>query len=463
LDARVSDQTKNIITYSDENKKATLVFDIYEGPLISVSSVIVEGNFFTKDYIVLRELQFGVGETLTPEKISYSEVRLQRLALFDSIEIRTLTDDPNEGRRTVLVIVTEKKPGKFKGGLGADNELTLSLKGYVGAAYRNLFGTGRIINGRVEVSDKISNSWSFWEKEVTLGYTEPFALGTTNNLKLSGTYSNKLYSINSDSTAYLGQIVYALETIQGSLILERDLTRYLKLVYELYGIEKTKTYETMGRRPAIPIDIYTTGPTLILDKRDDVFNTKRGFMTSASTEYSSPALGSSDTVNYVKAVGDFSAYFPLGKTVLAQQVRSGYIWNLFMTSGTVIPQLKAFVLGGRSTIRGFNVTETVPRFSDLQNGLVSSNGAASYELFYLSKTEWRVPIVGNFGVAIFYDGGHIEYSNFTQNFFWRDSVGLGLRYNTPVGPVSIEYGYKLNRDLSRGETPGEFHFSIGVF
>ncbi len=456
LEVRISDQTKNLIAYSDENRKAILTFEISEGPMISVDTIVIEGNTFTKDYIISRELQFKKGDILTPEKINYSEIKLQRLGLFGSIEIRTLTDDPQEGRRTVLVIVTERNPGVFKSGFGADNELTLTLKGYTGAAYRNLFGTGRTVNARVEVDDKINNNFNFWEKEATLGYTEPFVLGTSNSLKLTGIYSSKLYSINTDNQVPKGELVYALNTLQANVVLERDLNRFTKLIYEIYGFEQTNTYEIFGQAPAMPLDIRSTGPTVIYDRRDNIFNPRRGFLTSANVEFASPSLGSSKSVNYTKTVGSLSMYFPLGKLVFAQQMESGYIWNL--SQDAIIPQVKSFILGGRSTIRGFDVTETVPKLTDIANGIQSS-----YELFYLSKSELRFPIAGNLGGAAFYDGGHLQFNNFTQNFFWRDAVGLGLRYNTPVGPVSIEYGLKLNRDQTRGESPGAFYFSIGVF
>ncbi|MBK9293271.1 MAG: BamA/TamA family outer membrane protein [Oligoflexia bacterium] len=125
----------------------------------------------------------------------------------------------------------------------------------------------------------------------------------------------------------------------------------------------------------------------------------------------------------------------------------------------LFPQVKAFILGGRSTIRGFEITETFPR-SDLEviNGI-----SASHTIFYLARSEIRFPIFGNFAGALFYDGGHVQFPGFNQRFSWRDSTGVGIRYITPVGPVSLEYGHKLNRDQGRGEGEGAFHFSIGVF
>jgi outer membrane protein assembly factor BamA len=96
--------------------------------------------------------------------------------------------------------------------------------------------------------------------------------------------------------------------------------------------------------------------------------------------------------------------------------------------------------------------------------------------FYLFKTELRFPIYNDLGGVLFYDGGAvsiIDNTNSAQSAtesalrdqypLYRDAVGVGIRYNTPVGPVSAEYGYKLNRQQQRGESEGRFHFSIGTF
>lgn len=455
LDVAVLNDSKSMISYFDDNKKADLAFEIVEGPLITVSSIVVEGNEFTKDYVILRELQFKPGEVLTPEKINYSEIRLQRLALFGSIEIRTLSDDPKEGKRAVLVVVSERNPGIFKSGIGADNELTLTLKGYVGAAYRNLFGSGRVINGRLGLNDKVK--YSFFEKEITFGYIEPFLFNSNNNLRITASQSSKLYSITPDTTVSRGEKVFAIDGFQSDLILERDLTRNLKLLFQIYGLAHTNKYEIFGQAEQQPLDIATTGPSIIYDNRDSVFNPTKGIFTSISVEYSAPQLRSSDSVNYLKTVGNFNKYFSFGPFVFAQELKAGHIKNL--GNNTAIPQVKAFILGGRSTIRGFEITETFPR-ADIEviNGISSS-----YNIFYLAKSELRFPLFGSFGGAIFYDGGHVQFPGFSQRFPWRDAAGVGIRYNTPVGPVSLEYSLKLNRDEQRSEGPAAFHFSIGVF
>jgi len=463
LDIQVVNQGKSIIKYNEENTKATLKFEIEEGPLITVSGIAIEGNDFTKDFVIARELQFKPGDVLTPEKISYSEERLQRLSLFTATEIRTMQDDPREGHRTVLVRVVENDPGIVKGGVGISNDFGLSLKGFLGAAYRNLFGTGRGVNARVELNHKVN--FNFLENDINFGYTEPFIFGTNNIARLNLIKSTKLFSVeqSTDRSGRPQEKVYAVDSSQADLLFERDLTRKLKLVYQVYGITRSNKFEIHDYDVSKPLNIATTGPTFLLDRRDNPFNPTRGDLSTLSFEYSNPSMGSTSSVNYYKTVGSYTRYIPMGPVVWANEGKAGFLKNLgdYEKHGAAVPQIKAFYLGGRSSIRGFNAfSESVPLPADIRNGITTESH------FFLTKSELRFPLYGNLGGAVFYDGGAVRIpgmESYRHTLDWRHSAGVGVRYNTPVGPVSLEYARKLNQDSSRSESDYQIHFSIGVF
>ena len=79
LEMKITNENERnrIVTYNDTNTQATIDFRIYEGPRVIVASITTDGNSFTKDYVILRELHFKVGDVLTPEKLNDSVFRLQ--------------------------------------------------------------------------------------------------------------------------------------------------------------------------------------------------------------------------------------------------------------------------------------------------------------------------------------------------------------------------------------------------
>jgi outer membrane protein assembly factor BamA len=150
--------------------------------------------------------------------------------------------------------------------------------------------------------------------------------------------------------------------------------------------------------------------------------------------------------------------------VLANSLRLGDIKNLSGNDGVPYNK-KGFVLGGISTIRGFEAgtNERFPNERDL--------GIASNEIyllqdraqFFLVKSELRFPIWGSVGGAVFYDGGLVKVDRIHFKDPYRDAAGFGIRYATPVGPANLEFAWKLDTDRDRGESPFRMHISIGTF
>ena len=174
-----------------------------------------------------------------------------------------------------------------------------------------------------------------------------------------------------------------------------------------------------------------------------------------------PELDSSPNIRYSRSTGSFTYFLnPFGRVVWAHNLAGGYLQNL-MNGGNVPYDKKGFLLGGPTTIRGFTNAEAFPNSADF-------GGNTSYPLltrasYYLIKSEIRFPLKGNIGAALFYDGGQVQLGDFNLPFGYRDSAGIALRYNTPVGPISGEFGWKLNRNTSRSESPYALNLAIGTF
>lgn len=468
LEMRITNETEQsrIVTYNDTNTQATVEFQIHEGPRILVASVSLQGNSFTKDEVIYRELAFKEGDVLTPDKIETSIFHLQRLGLFSRVDIRTLEEGTNIANRTVVVEIGERDPGLFTMGLGVNNEQKLTFRGYVGVAYRNLYGTGRAISFRVDPRYSTDPRINFIENKITVSYLEPYVFGDRNRGRVNIAREQAFSPLDSETETII------LENNSIGLLLERDLTRHVKLTYTGYSFSNQRKFARANDETRTTQNIAKIGPLLEVDYRDDVFNPTKGSYSFVNVEYSDPAFGSSEdasqTIHFFKTNASVTLYNRLlqrSDFVWANSVRGGYLANLSGNPNSGVPSQEAFFLGGRSTIRGFDSgsDERIPSLGDLGTSKLIDFKVTKDSYYYLVKSELRFPIAGSFGGALFYDGGAVLISQPEVNIAdpYRHSAGFGFRVTTPVGPVSLDFAWKL--DKKPGESPFGVHFAIGTF
>lgn len=457
---------EDLVTYDSTNTQATLNFKIFEGPQVRAASIVLEGNTFTKDYVLYQELEIRKNELITPQKIEDSITHLQRTGFFSSVEVRTLEEKTNIADRTVLVKVSEREPGLFTLGAGATNERQFTLRGYAGVAYRNLFGTGRGISLRLEGNYNVADV-KYLESKVVLGYLEPYLFNSHIRGRVNITKSSLITDFNVRQVTDLNSYTYTLE---------KDLTSHILGTWDVYSLAQVRDYGLDDSYPYAPTsqDIVTTGPNVDFDFRDNPFNPTRGTFTRLNAEYSDPILGSSETIKYWRAVLSFTLYNNLGTlqkqpVVWANQIRGGYLRNLSTEPDTPTRQngvpwdKKGFTLGGISTVRGYEAgSEYFPNNHDLKiAGTNQKYYMTTESTMTLIKSELRFPIYGGLGGALFYDGGCVLIEGLDINQPYRSSTGGGIRYGTPVGPLSIDMAWKLNQQP--GEDPWRVHISIGTF
>lgn len=486
LEMKILNETEQnrVVSYNEGNTQATVEFQIYEGPKVRVGSITIQGNNFTKSNVINREISFKPGDTLTPEKIDETVFRIQRLDLFSNVTLRTLEEGTNIAERTVIIDVTEANPGKLVTRVGATNERNyLTLRGSTALSYNNLNGTGRGLSLRVEPKYSLDPRVSYIENIITLSYVEPYIFGGRNRGRINLVREQSLYSIADTGTQIL-------ESNTISFLVERDLSRHYRLVYDVYSFSNQLLFDRATYADIQNMNIAKTGPALTIDYRDDTFNPSKGIYAYVNFDYSDPLLGSSkdatQTINFIKTTASLTNYQPLGRKNLTfvTQVRGGYLANISSDPHAGVPAQEDFFLGGRSTIRGFTGTEDelIPNKFDLFPGHSPGDTLPDLRTFVvradsyfgLIKNELWFPIWGDVGGTVFYDGGavFINQPDVVQPMPYRDSVGIGLRYMTPVGPANIEIGWKLNRRLVRvatnpgqtdvRESPAAFHLSIGA-
>ena len=445
----------DLVRYSENNTKAKIVFRIFEGPRVTVANIQLDGNRMTQDKVLLTEIEFKQGDIVTPSKIEESVARLQRTGHFSSVEIKTLEERTNIEQRTLIVRVKERDPGVFTMGVGATNENELTLHGYTGVSYRNISGWGRALSARFEGNYNIADI-KYLESKVTLGYLEPYLFESRMRFRLNVSRSNTISDFN---TRKVTELNYAVGSI------EQDLTSHITLIYDILGVatyvdKPLDSNNNPGKVERKDQVISSTGPTIEVDYRDNPFNPTKGHFTRLGVEYSSENLGSSKVDEFLRTTFSFTHYKKLTSkgTIWANSFRGGLLQNTRHRDFGVPYDKKGFTLGGRSTIRGYESGEAFP--TD-KNSPINTNyallGEASYQLI---KSEVRIPMWGDVGLALFYDGGAVKITDVDLPS-WRQSAGFGIRYNTPIGPVNLDFGFKLDR--KPGESTGAFHLSIGSF
>lgn len=456
IEYTLTNQNTDLIQYSEDNSKANLKFDINEGPRVEIQSILIEGNTRTKDKLILIELDFKIGDTLTPANIEESIARLQRTGHFNSVEITTLEKDTSVAQRTVIVRVTERDPGVRVLGFGVTDENRGTLHGYTGIAYRNFFGWGVGLSARAELNYNFANI-KYLEQKYTFGFVWPYLFDSRARFRTSATRSNTIGDITINKVTEANIATFSLEQDFTSNFI--GILSYNVSTYKDHGI--TNEDEIKYNYSSESLVIGSIGPTLDIDYRDNLFNPTSGSFTRLAAEYAADFLGNNNVDDFYRITGQTTFYFPYHDSgiVYAQSLRGGYIKD-FDSKGEGVPfDKKGFVLGGRTTIRGFESSEFFPPTSEL-GASYRLNTSSSYELV---KSELRFPLSHKYDVAgaVFYDGGQVRIEGRELDSKWRNAVGFGIRYNTPVGPLNLEYGRKLDKKV--GESDGAFHLSVGIF
>jgi outer membrane protein assembly complex protein YaeT len=454
LDVSIPD--KNVVEYSRNGTQATLKITIQEGPKIKVGSILVEGNSFTRTHVIHNEIDFSEGDTLTPDKLEESINRLQRMGIFSRVNIRMLEEGSQLAERTIIISVIERDPGVLNFGIGFNTENEFTTRLYTGLSYRNINGTARVISSRLEVNTNVLTDQL--EHRLNTSYIEPFLFNQRTRGRINIIRSKEVTKF--DETT---DLPFLHENTEIEFFLDREYNKHFKLLWKIIGFGTTSDY-LKGQTPELR-NVARTGPIFEWDYRDDQVAPTSGSLSRMTMEYSDPVLGSSPTVAYFKSTANFTHYHALtdmNNLVWANSIRGGYLTNLSKDAAGGVPEVESFYMGGRQTIRGYAYNERFP--SDAALGVPTGEEfkLKTTSTFYLYKSELRVPITKVFGLSFFYDGGAVSIEGINLEDPYRDSVGIGLNFQTPVGPLNFEVGYKLDRKAN--EVPFALHlFSFGYF
>ncbi len=473
LEFEITSPPEKLVKYVENFEFADIVYEFREGPQIRIKDVKVRGNTFTKDKVAIRELDLTQGEVLTSEKINDSIVFLERTQLFSRAQINTSDNNTDVSERSVFVDVQEKNPGLLASGLGVSNERGVTLRSYLGISYQNLAGTGRGVSTRGDVKYSLDPNIRYPEHRIVVGFYEPYLFFNRLRARVSIEREQQVLDTFDD-------FVSIQERNEVNFLIEKQINRRLKLIWHLWDLSLLRTFVKDSGNDISKLKIANIGPAIEWDRRDDIFVPRDGSFSVAKVEYSNPVLGSTrdenDYIDFVKLTTGHINYTPLTATkrwVLVNEVRAGYVDNLSNRPESGVPGVRLFFLGGRSTLRGYDLrdSERVPSLKEVCGSScqsISEVKVTTSSHFYLTKNEIRFPLNGdNFGGLIFYDGGAVFINGFDIEDRYRDTAGFGFRYITPIGAFTGEIGFKLDRKKEsanyKNENAFTIHFSMGTF
>ena len=429
LDVRVESE----VLFDADNTSSVLRFVIVEGPRYRLGNIVVRGTLLTRAAAILRENPIAPGGTTGEKDLIRFQQAVYGTGLYKSVRVQRVKR-PEEG---VLDLVFEVEEAlffevEFGGGWGTDT----GFRGLLGAKEKNLDGLGRSVSAQAIVSQK--------EERLIGDLREPWIFGNRWKWEggLTGLYQKaERISFNLRKASVVASITRK--------VLERSSVSFQ---YELSRDEVSNVAPGAILSPEDQgyATIAAVRALAVLDFRDDPFNPRKGTFLSGSAEVAALPLGSQ--VDYYKLSGQSSFYISVFRhSTIVLSGRAGMARSYGRTQE--VPIQKRFFLGGRSTVRGFKEDSLGARGAD--------GTPTGGDMMVNLNTELRVPLRSGFIGAVFADAGSVWFARDPVNGFdLRKSSGLGLRYLTPVGPIGLDYAWKLDR--REGETAAEWHFTIGA-
>ena len=421
----------NVTPLTSKDQQLQLIdlnLEVEQGPRVFVERIEITGNTKTRDKVIRREIPLLERDLFSAKKVKEANRRIRNLGFFDEINV---TNKPgSDETKTILgVAVTERSTGTFSIGMGYSSSDKLMAQGSI--SQDNLFGYGMRLS--------LSGTFGSYSSNYSLALSDPHFLDT--NWTLGG----EIYKNDREYDDY------DEEKIGGSIRTGHPIGRKSKLYvtyrYEQLDVSNIDNDLTDSIQDEAGNSTLSSLTTQIVRNSTDYFDDpSRGGMSKLSLEYA----GLGGTENFLKSIAEHRHFFPLPwGTVFSIHGELGYVTS---TDSDDVSITQKFFLGGIRTIRGFQYREVGPR----ENGDYVGGSRMGYFNF-----EYLFPIYKKLGLkgVLFYDTGNAWTDD--ENYFsdMRHSVGAGIRWKSPMGPLRFEWGYNLSpRDY---EDQSVFEFTIG--
>jgi len=476
---------------SDNLPRVGVTFTIHEGEQFFVNQLFLDGLDHTRPGTARREIRVQPGAPLSQQDMLESQRRLYDLGLFKQVDTAIQNPDGTESHKNVVITVNEAERYTFDYGAGIEFQTGQPAGsgqplGATGVSPMVSLGVSRINVGGRHQTLTLRGNLGYLQQRALISYDIPKLL----NLEKFRFTTTALYDNTVDVSTFTSkrlegtfQVLQVLYKVQ-----DRELST-LAYRFSYRRVEATDIQVSSNLIPLLsePTRVGTPNFIYIRNRRDNDLDTTRGNYTTVEGGVASSYFGSE--ADFSRFLTRNSSYYTLFRNrstgqgfVLARSTTVG-IENAFghtvvldpsqtpSSTESLIPLPERFYSGGGNSHRGFGLNQAGPR--DPFTGYPLGGSAV-----FLNNLEMRFPSVtvpylnDQIGFTIFHDMGNVFarpqemlaslgrfrqpneqacfqpapapiYSLCSYNYA-SHAVGVGVRYQTPIGPLNFDFGYNLN-------------------
>jgi outer membrane protein insertion porin family len=452
--------------HPDDPHQVDITYDITEHQQVRISHVVYMGYKHTQLALIKKSVNLADEQPLSQTQLLQGESNLYDDGIFDWSSVgprREITDQTDE---ETLVKVHEAKRNSITYGFGLEisrrgGNIPTGSVAVPGLPTIGLHGAQVIPSEKTFVSPRGSIEYSRLNMRgraqtasisLLLARLDQRAIATYTDPHFRLSSWQALTSLSYERTTENPLFQARLEdaSLQFQRSLNRRKTRQLQLRYDF---NHTTLSQLIVPELVLPSDrdvrLSYLSSTVIEDTRDKPLDAHRGIYSTVDFRIVPKAFGSS--ADFTRLFSQYAFYKQVHGMVFANSIRLGLASPF---NGSDVPTSERFFAGGGTTLRGFPINEAGPirNIPFCQAGQTTGCPlvpipVGGNQLFILnSELRYPIPIISNLGGVVFYDGGNvysrINFPEFVDNY--TNTVGIGLRYNTPIGPVRFDIGRNLN-------------------
>jgi outer membrane protein insertion porin family len=405
-----------------------LTFEISEGPEVYVERININGNVRSQDKILRRELPLHEGDLYTLQKRERARQKLVNLGFFESVSVTTQPGS-DKTKIVVNVDVVERATGVFS--IGGGYSSVDSLVGTIDLAQRNFLGRGWEAAIRIRAGAETQQG--------TISFTEPWLFDRPLSAGFDIYKSLREYDD------------YTYDTTGVNLRMSHPFAEYWRWHVGYRASHDDISDIADSASPQIREEEGVTltsavGLSVTRDSRDVVAAPTKGAQTLLRLDFA----GLGGDAKYVKTTALQTYFRPLwlGHILgLRGEIGYGFGW-----ADEDLPLFERFFLGGPNSIRSFKFHDLSP----VDESGFKTGGTTQF----IGNVEYIIPLPFGFRLAAFFDIGNVwGFGTEFDPTDLRKAVGGGVRWQSPFGPIRVDYGFNLDRKA--GEDMGAFHFSVG--